>query len=76
MASTNSLEGFWSHFKRGVDGIYHWVSKDHLQSYVDEFTLRYNTRTLTAQERFEIVLVSANDKRLTYQKLIKNETKN
>ena len=44
MAHTNGIENFWSHLKRGIDGIYHWVSKEHLQSYVDEFTLRMNTR--------------------------------
>ena len=43
-ASTNSLEGFWSHLKRGIYGNYHWVSKKHLPSYANEFTLRYNTR--------------------------------
>ena len=38
MAHTNGIENFWSHLKRGIDGIYHWVSKGHLQSYVDEFS--------------------------------------
>ena len=42
MAHTNNIECFWSHLKRGVDGIYHWVSKKHLQSYIDEFSLRFN----------------------------------
>ena len=46
MAHTNNIECFWSHLKRGVDGIYHWVSKKHLQSYVDEFSLRFNTRKI------------------------------
>lgn len=31
MASTNGIENFWSHFKRGIDGIYQWVSRPHLQ---------------------------------------------
>jgi transposase-like protein len=71
MAHTNGIENFWSHLKRGIDGIYHWVSKDHLQSYVDEFTLRFNTRSLNTQSRFDLILTAIPNKRLTYQNLIK-----
>lgn len=69
MAHTNGIENFWSHLKRGVDGIYHWVSKDHLQAYVDEFTLRYNSRKLTTNQRFNLVLENVAG-RLTYKELI------
>ena len=71
MAHTNGIENFWSHLKRGIDGIYHWVSKDHLQSYVDEFTLRFNTRSLNTQARFDFILSAISNKKLTYQNLIK-----
>jgi transposase-like protein len=71
MAHTNGIENFWSHLKRGIDGIYHWVSKAHLQSYVDEFTLRFNTREYNTQSRFDLVLAAVAGKRLTYQNLIK-----
>ena len=71
MAHTNGIENFWSHLKRGIDGIYHWVSKDHLQSYVDEFTLRFNTRKFGTQQRFDLVLSAIAGKRLSYQNLIK-----
>lgn len=67
--STNSLEGFWSHLKRGINGTYHWVSKGHLSKYTDEFTLRYNTREYDERERFELVLSSVVGKNLTYQQL-------
>lgn len=69
MAHTNSIECFWSHLKRGVDGIYHWVSKEHLQAYVNEFTLRYNTRAFTTSNRFNLVLTNMVG-RLTYKDLI------
>lgn len=71
MAHTNGIENFWSHLKRGIDGIYHWVSVSHLQSYVDEFTLRFNTRDLKTQSRFDLILAGIAGKRLTYQDLIK-----
>jgi transposase-like protein len=45
-AHTNGLENFWSHFKRGIFGIYHHVSVKHLQNYVEEYGFRYNNRTM------------------------------
>jgi len=71
MAHINGIENFWSHMKRGIDGIYHWVSTDHLQSYVDEFTLRFNSRKFGTQQRFDMVLMGAAGKRMTYEKLTK-----
>lgn len=41
---TNSLEGFWSLFKRGIMGQYHQISKDYLNKYLDEFCYRYGNR--------------------------------
>ncbi len=41
---TNSVEGFWSLVKRGMNGVYHSVSRKYLQSYLDEYTFRYNRR--------------------------------
>lgn len=50
---TNTMEGFWSHFRRMIVGCYHNVSDEHLQSYVNEACFRWNTRKLTESERFE-----------------------
>lgn len=69
-AHTNGIENFWSHLKRGIDGIYHWVSVPHLQSYVNEYQLRYNTRKFTTAGRFDLVLSNVAG-RLTYKELIK-----
>src|SRR5437660_9827931 len=41
---TNTIEGFWSLVKRGIGGVYHSVSKKHLQSYLNEYSFRYNRR--------------------------------
>ena len=41
---TNTIEGFWSLVKRGIGGVYHQVSKKYLQSYLDEYSWRYNRR--------------------------------
>ncbi len=41
---TNTIEGFWSLVKRGIGGVYHSVSPDYLQSYVNEYAFRYNHR--------------------------------
>src|SRR6266567_2845725 len=41
---TNTLEGFWALVKRGIGGVYHSVSTEHLQSYLDEYAFRYNHR--------------------------------
>lgn len=41
---TNTMEGFWSLIKRGIGGVYHSVSHKYLQSYLDEYSFRYNRR--------------------------------
>ncbi len=43
---TNTIEGFWSTLKRGMSGVYHSVSSEHLQSYLDEYAFRYNNRDI------------------------------
>jgi transposase-like protein len=46
---TNTIEGFWSHLKRGISSTHVSVSKKHLQRYVDEFAFRYNNREAPAE---------------------------
>jgi len=41
---TNTIEGFWSLVKRGIGGVYHQVSQKYLQSYLNEYSFRYNRR--------------------------------
>jgi len=66
---TNTVEGFFSIFKRGVMGTFHHLSEQHLQRYMHEFDFRYNTRAklgFTDAMRAELMLKSIGGKRLTY----------
>lgn len=68
--SNNAIEGYWSLFKRGIFGIYHWVSAKHLHRYCNEFSYRYNRRKISDINKFELALLQSNNKRLTYNQLI------
>ena len=68
-AHTNTIEGFWSHLKRSVTGIYHYISPKHTQRYCNASAFRYNTRKLTSYERFNLAISNCNG-RLTYKELI------
>lgn len=66
---TNTLEGYFSIFKRGMKGIYQHCSEKHLHRYVAEFDFRYNNRVKLGvgdQERTENMLIGIVGKRLTY----------
>jgi transposase len=41
---TQTIEGFWSLVKRGIGGVYHSVGRQYLQTYLDEYSFRYNRR--------------------------------
>jgi transposase-like protein len=62
--STNSIEGFFSILKRGVNGTYHHVSKQHLHRYLSEFDFRFNARKMTDSDRREAALKGFEGKRL------------
>lgn len=67
--TTNAIESFWAVLKRGIIGVYHFVSRKHLQKYVDEFVFRHNTRNLEPQNIFSQILSNSryiNLKDLTY----------
>ena len=67
---TNTIEGYFSVFKRGMKGVYQHCSKKHLHRYVAEFEFRYNHRSALGVDdslRAEHVLSSVKGKRLTYR---------
>lgn len=72
-AYTNTIEGFWGFMKRGIFGIYHYTSKKHLQSYVDEYVYRYNTRGISDNVRFNSLLCITKNYRLRYNELIRGK---
>jgi transposase-like protein len=70
-ASTNSVESYFAILKRGIFGIYHGVSEEHLKRYLCEFDFRYNYRAALGysdMERTEIAAAGIYGKRLTYRR--------
>ncbi len=67
---TNTVEGYFSIFKRGMKGVYQHCSERHLHRYVAEFDFRYNNRIALGVHdlgRSDRALFGAKGKRLTYQ---------
>jgi transposase-like protein len=68
---TNTIEGFFSIFKRGMKGVYQHCGEAHLHRYLAEFDFRYNHRTalkVSDNERANALLAGARGKRLTYRR--------
>ena len=64
---TNTVEGYFSILKRGINGVYQHVSQRHLKRYLGEFDFRYNTRKISDLERTQEALKGIEGKRLTYR---------
>jgi transposase-like protein len=67
---TNSAEGYFSIFKRGMRGIYQHCGEKHLHRYLSEYDFRYNHRTALGfndRERAALAVKGAAGKRLTYR---------
>ena len=68
---TNTVEGYFSIFKRGMKGVYQDYAKKHLHRYAADFEFRYNNRSANGIENGErgaLALSGAFGKRLTYQR--------
>jgi len=69
-AHTNTIEGYFSIFKRGMKGIYQHCQEKHLHRYLAEFDFRYNHRQALGENdmvRTDKTLRGAKGKRLTYR---------
>jgi transposase-like protein len=64
---TNTIEGYFSIFKRGMKGTYQHCSPKHLPRYLAEFDFRYNAREVSDSERADAALRGIVGKRLTYR---------
>lgn len=71
-AHTNTIEGYFSIFKRGLVGTYHKCGEQHLKRYVVEFDFRFNHREKLGFDdiqRTEAALKGISGKRLTYRRI-------
>jgi hypothetical protein len=67
----NTVEGYFSIFKRGMKGVYQHCKEKHMHRYLAEFDFRYNTRTALGFNdlmRAEIAAAGIKNKRLTYRR--------
>lgn len=71
LVHTNTIEGYFSIFKRGMRGVYQHCGKQHLHRYLAEFDFRYSNRTangVSDSERASVALLGIEGKRLTYRR--------
>ncbi len=69
--TTNTVEGYFSIFKRGMKGVYQHCGKQHLHRYLAEFDFRYNHRAaldVDDRMRANAIIKGAEGKRLTYRR--------
>jgi transposase-like protein len=71
-ATTNTVEGFFGLFKRGVMGSFHHISEKHMDRYLNEFSFRWDLRKASDGERTVEAIKAAEGKRLMYRVPIGN----
>jgi hypothetical protein len=69
--TTNTVEGYYSIFKRGMKGVYQHCAEHHLHRYLAEFDFRYSNRIARGIDdgtRAYLATVGVKGKRLTYRR--------
>ncbi len=69
--TTNTVEGYYSIFKRGMKGVYQHCAEKHLHRYLSEFDFRYSNRVALGIDdaaRADKALQGITGKRLTYRR--------
>lgn len=69
-AHVNTAKSFFALLKRGVIGSFHHVSKEHLDRYCDEFSFRWDYRSINNSARTEIAVRQTQGKPLPYRRPI------
>jgi len=65
--TTNTIEGFFARVRRGLNGVYHSVSREHLHRYMSHFEFAHNTRHMNDGERTLELIRRTEGKRLMYR---------
>ena len=68
--NTNRIEGLWTQLKRMYKGVYHHMSKKHLQRYCDELAYKYNNKNPNDCITFERAVKKIENNRLRYKQLV------
>ncbi len=72
---TNTMDGYWGLFKRGMRGVYQHCGEQHLQRYLDEFSFRHNARSKLGVEdtqRAALAIKGMSGKRLYRPRLLRH----
>ena len=67
---TNGMESHWSMLKRGINGTFHHISKEHAGRYATEFAYRHNVRESDTPDQIANLVKATEGKRLKYEDLI------
>ena len=70
MAHTQGIESFWATLKRAHKGVYHKISKKHLDRYVRQFAGKHNARDADTIRQMQNVVAGMVGKRLMYRDLV------
>lgn len=73
--TTNHIENYWKNLQQGLVGIYNWVSHEHLQYYLEEFSFRFSNRESSLRNVFDLLIDGCDAGHLPYKQLKKEAKK-